>query len=38
MVSHSLDWIEAECRDHDLSMKEYGELNSQTWVLMRAPR
>ena len=38
MVSHSLEWIETECGRHELAMKVYGELNSQTWVLIRAPR
>jgi hypothetical protein len=38
MVKHSLDWIETECSRHGLTMKVYGELNSQTWVLIRSPR
>jgi hypothetical protein len=38
MVNHSLDWIEAEGDRHGLTMKVDGELNSQTWVLLRSPR
>lgn len=38
MVNHSLDWIETEGSRHGLTMKVYGELNSQTWVLIRSPR
>ena len=38
MVNHSLAWIEAECRKHDLEMKVNGELNRQTWVLIKSTR
>ena len=38
MVNHSLEWIEAEAGRNDLTMKPYGELNSQTWVLIRSAR
>ncbi len=35
MVAHSPEWIEAECKKHGLSWQITGELNRQTWLLIK---
>jgi hypothetical protein len=38
MVRHSLSWVQAECDRHGLTLRQKGEFNRQTWVLLKAPR
>ena len=38
MVRHSFSWLESECARYGLTLKDKGEFNRQTWVLLKSGR